>query len=156
LLVAGLTLSICGFGAAATFPGNAEATGASSSFVAVNYARLLDTRTSGFGALSAGEERTLQVLGVGGIPPAGVEAVVIDVTALSSTSATGAQLTAWKTGTTRPAAQVRFSTSTVPLANTVIVEPSATGLISLHNTAGSTELNVDVQAISQQARPAVM
>jgi Arylsulfotransferase (ASST) len=116
------------------------------SFVPVAPARVLDTR-SGTGAPKAavGANATvhLQVLGRGGVPAAGVSAVVLNVTVTRPSRA--GVITAWPDGSTRPtASNLNFVPGqTVP--NLVVVQVGANGKVALRNTsAGSTHLVADV------------
>ena len=107
--------------------------------------RALDTRV-GIGApvgpLCAGCTMQLALAGRSGIPPTGVQAVVVNVTGTGALA--GGFVTAWPTGPARP------DTSTVNLAgpgdtapNLAIVPLGADGSISLFSERG-TELIVDV------------
>ena len=122
-------------------PALASATG----FVAVTPARLLDTRdgTGGItGAVGAGGSIDLVVEGRGGLPAAGVAAVVINLTAVAPTG--DSYVTAWPAGAPRPtASNLNFVTGqTVP--NLVIVKVGAGGKVSLYNNAGTVDLVADV------------
>ena len=108
--------------------------------------RLLDTRFA-LGApgawVAAGGSVDLQVTGRGGVPPAGVTAVVLNVTAVDPTSV--GYLTAWPTGDARPlASNLNFiARKTVP--NLVVAKLGAGGKVSLYNgSAGPIHLVADV------------
>lgn len=111
---------------------------------AMTPARVLDTR-SGVGGFStpfgAGVTRSLGVAGVAGVPGS-VSAVVVNVTAVSPT-ATG-YLTLWPSGAARPlASNVNFvAGETSP--NLAVVPVGSGGDISVFNSAGSTQVVVDV------------
>jgi hypothetical protein len=101
--------------------------------------RVLDTRT-GLGAakapLPAGATRTVKVTGVGGVPPAGVSAVVVNVVAVSATK--GGYLTGWASGTTRPRTSIiNFSTGQA-IANEVVLPVGTDGKIALYNGSPGT------------------
>ncbi len=126
------------------FPGSAQLT-------SLVPARLLDTRVgtgtidgqfAGGGALGAGGTFDLPVSGRGGVPVSGVAAVVLNVTAVTP-SGTG-YITAWPSGTARPnASNLNFTPgSTRP--NLVIAALGDNGQIALFNSAGFTDVVVDV------------
>jgi hypothetical protein len=117
----------------------------SGEFTPVTPARILDTRTGlggGGGPLGPGAVRSLQVAGVGGIPSAGVAAVVLNVTVADATALS--HLTIWPEGGTFPvASNLNFSAgSTVP--NLVTVKVGANGRVDIFNNAGSTQVVADV------------
>ena len=112
-------------------------------YTSVVPSRILDTRFDpGRTALGPGSVLDLQVTGRGGIPAAGVSAVVLNVTVTQPTAPSF--LTAWPTGDPFPlAANLNYvAGDTVP--NLVVVKVGAGGLISLYNAAGSTHLVADV------------
>ncbi|MFT3792480.1 MAG: hypothetical protein QM741_15775 [Rudaea sp.] len=130
---------------------DATTTPTTSPFVALNPARLLDTRGgaqtvdaqyAGTGALYADNQIDLAVLGRGGLPAAGVGAVALNVTA-TNPSAPG-YVTVWPGDASRPlASNLNFTTGrTTP--NLVVVKVGANGLVSLFNSAGLTDLIADV------------
>jgi hypothetical protein len=108
-------------------------------------ARVLDTRNA-IGAPTAkvgpGSSIDLQVTGAGGVPASGVEAVVLNVTATDTTTAS--YVTAWPKGATQPvASNLNFvAGQTVP--NRVIVKVGTAGKVTLFNAAGSIDLVADV------------
>jgi hypothetical protein len=115
-------------------------------------ARLLDTRSpnatidggySGAGPLSAGGRMDVQVLGRGGVPSNGVDAVVVNVTATQPTS--GSFVTVWPTdGQGPPNASTLNVVAGRTVPNLAIVKVGAGGNISLFNEQGATHLLVDV------------
>ena len=116
-----------------------------SAYVPLNPARILDTRF-GNGAPPApiGPAQTLDlpVLGRGGVPPSGVSAVVLNVTAVGPSAAS--YLTAWPGGQTQPtASNLNYSAGQV-VPNLVVVKVGATGNVSLYNDAGSVHVLADV------------
>jgi hypothetical protein len=112
-------------------------------------ARLLDTRSSA--PVTAGGTTALRVTGRGGVPPDGVGAVVLNVTAVRP--AKGGHLTAYPAGSTRPtASNLNFVPGQV-VANLVVVEVGAGGQVALFNgSAGSTHLVVDVAGYIRPGR----
>jgi hypothetical protein len=107
-------------------------------------ARLLDTRdgTGGhLGALGAGQVLDLQVADRGGVS-ADPEAVVLNVTVTGPTA--GSYLTVWPSGEAQPyASSVNMAPGqTVP--NMVMTRVGANGKVSIYNTAGSSDIIVDV------------
>ena len=108
-------------------------------------ARILDTRIA-LGAPGArvgpGATVAMHVGGRGGVPAAGVSAVVLNVTATESTS--GSYLTAWPDGSARPlASNLNWATGqTVP--NLVVVKVGPNGVVNLYNNQGSVHLIADV------------
>ncbi|HEX3621002.1 MAG TPA: choice-of-anchor Q domain-containing protein, partial [Acidimicrobiales bacterium] len=116
-----------------------------SGYTSVLPARILDTRF-GVGAPAAmvgpGSTLTLPVTGHGGIPAAGVSAVVLNVTVTQPTAPSF--LTAWPAGVPLPlAANLNFLPGqTVP--NLVVVKVGAGGAVNLYNAAGATHIVADV------------
>jgi hypothetical protein len=104
--------------------------------------RILDTRPSS--PLTAGENRTLQVTGAGGVP-ADATAVVLNVTAVTPTA--GGWLTLYPADGALPlASNVNFSAGqVVPNAVTVrLGSGGEAGRIKIFNSAGQTHVLVDV------------
>src|SRR5438309_1200572 len=124
-----------------------SAGGSAGEYVSVTPARITDTR-SGSGQANAGthlgQGSTLdvQVTGAGGIPASGVSAVVMNVTA-TSTSAAGF-FTVFPLGVARPLASNLNWTPGVTVPNRVIVPVGAGGKVSFYNGVGSADLIVDV------------
>ena len=121
---------------------------AGSSYVPVNPARVLDTR-DGTGAggrvapVGAGGVLQLPVTGVGGVPGAGVTAVVLNMTV---DGATGPEsyLTVWPAGVGRPTASNLNFSGGPATTNLVIAQVGADGRVSIFNNAGSTHVIADV------------
>ena len=110
-------------------------------YTPVRPARLLDTRT-GPGRLPPGEPVTLQVTGRGGVPPVGVTAVALNVTAVGALGA--GHLTAYPAGQDRPeASNVNFRRGQT-VANAVVTGVSSTGEVELVANGGSPHVVVDV------------
>ncbi len=108
-------------------------------------ARVLDTR-SGNGAptapLATGTAMSLQVTGRGGVPAAGVTAVILNVIAVNPAGA--GYLTVWPAGELRPlASNLNFGAGqTVP--NLVVAKVGAGGKVSIYNGGGTAHLVADV------------
>jgi hypothetical protein len=104
-------------------------------------ARLLDTRNSG-GPVGPGQIRSLQVTGKGGVPPTGVAAVVLNVTATNPTAVS--HLRIFPGGSAPPGtSNVNFSPGQ-SIPNRVIVPVGAGGQIGIYNAAGRVDVVVDV------------
>ena len=126
---------------------HADAAGKGGDFVPLSPGgALLDTR-SGTGGVTgprtAGSTTTFLVRGRGGVPAAGVSAVLVDVTAISPTTAT--HLTLWPDGSSRPALSMVNAAANQIISNSAVVPVGANGRLALFNNAGSTHVAVDVQ-----------
>ncbi len=117
----------------------------------VEPARLLDTRPGsstidgvavGGGRVFAGQTLDLQVAGRGGVPPTGVSAVVVNVTAVDPTS--GTYLTVFPDGAARPLASNLNPSVGQTVPNLVIAKVGTNGQISIYNDSGTVHLLVDV------------
>ena len=105
-------------------------------------ARILDTRRPGFGQLGPDTTLTLQVTGAGGVPPAGVEAVALNVTVAGPTAPSF--LTVFPTGDAKPnASNLNFVAGQI-VANLVVAKLGTGGRLTFYNLAGSTHVIVDV------------
>jgi hypothetical protein len=127
-------------------PALADAAGKGGDFVPLSPAGLLlDTRagTGASGPIPAGGTVTFPVLGVGGVPSAGVSAVLVDVTAINPSSATF--LTIWPDGQPRPGGSNLNLNANQALSNSAVVQVGTNGRIALYNRFGSTHAAVDVQ-----------
>ncbi len=103
--------------------------------------RLLDTRKAG-GFVGPASVTNLTVLGTGGVPDSGVDSVVLNVTATAPT--TDSYITLYPTGSTRPtASNLNFSAGQT-IANMVVVPVGSNGRVSIYNSAGLTQVLVDV------------
>lgn len=116
-------------------------------FTALTPTRLLDSR-DGFGTAPSpwgpGEARTLQVTGQPsmGVPPVGVTAVVLNVTAVFPSD--WSHLTVWNTGTVKPtASNLNFRPGDV-IPNLVVAKVGTGGTISIFNNAGDVHVVADV------------
>jgi hypothetical protein len=105
-------------------------------------ARLLDTRSAGFSPLGPGGVNTVQVTGMGGVPGSGVAAVVLNLTVTGPTRAS--YLTAWASGATRPMVSNLNFVAGQTVANRVVVMLSFDGKADFFNSAGTTDIVVDV------------
>ena len=107
--------------------------------------RILDTR-SGVGAPAAAVGPAslveLQVTGRGGVPAAGVSAVVLNVTVTQPTALSF--LTVWPSGLPLPLASNLNYGPNLTVPNLVVVEVGASGRVSLYNYAGTAHLIADV------------
>jgi uncharacterized protein len=126
------------------FPANSELT-------PVAPARLLETRAGlptidgqfqGNGPLLTGGTLDLTVAGRGNIPSSGVSAVVLNVTVTNPTAP--GFMTVWPTGSAQPLASNLNFTPGQTIANLVIAKIGSNGQVELYNSAGSTDVIVDV------------
>ena len=127
-------------------PASARANTAGEFIALATPARILDTRT-GLGATAAAPigPRSfidLQVTGRGGVPSSGVQAIVMNVTAVAPNDS--GYLTVWPAGEARPnVSNLNFVPGqTVP--NLVTVKLSPSGRVSVYNHNGSTHALADV------------
>ncbi len=114
---------------------------------AVTPQRILDTRTATGGhdgTLAGSATMQLSVLGNGGVPAAGVSAVLINVTAVNETASSG-YLTLFQTGTARPASSTLNYVANTAIANEAMVRVGSNGTISIYNSVGQTNVIVDVE-----------
>ena len=110
-------------------------------FVPLVPSRLLDTRDSA-GAIGSGASIDLVVVGHGGVPPTGVEAVAVNLTVV--TPAASGFLTVFPSGSPRPlASAINFVPGDV-IANAAVVKLGAGGAMSIYNSTGATHVVVDV------------
>ncbi len=104
-------------------------------FVALSPARALDTRATG--AVPAGGNQALAILGKGGIPSAHVSSVVINTT-VTETRAPGYVTVFPGTGTLPAASNLNWSAAGSTIANLVTTQIFADGTIAFHNGSGGT------------------
>ena len=117
---------------------------AAGAFAAVTPTRLLDTRT-GKAAVAPGATITVQVTGRSGIPTSAVAAAVLNITATSGMRA--GCITAYTTGTTRPAIPTLDFAAAQTVSNLTIARLGSAGTINLYNgSAGTVNLAADVSA----------
>ncbi|HEX2785192.1 MAG TPA: hypothetical protein VHN36_16535 [Ilumatobacteraceae bacterium] len=116
-----------------------------SCFVPLNPARLLDTRDGTGGnisALSSQAMTELNVMGVGGVPPTGATAVVLNVTV--DAPLTSGFITAWPSGEAQPTVSNLNYVAGQTVPNLVTVKVGANGKVNLYNSEGFTSLVADV------------
>ena len=114
-------------------------------YVPQSPARVLDSRIGlgGF-ALGAGQTQDVQVTGLAGVPPAGVSAVVLNVTAIHE-SGPESFLTVYPSGTARPLASNLNFLNRRAVPNLVIARIGTNGRVSIYNNLGVANLVADVQ-----------
>jgi hypothetical protein len=122
-------------------------TGAFGEYTALTPTRILDTR-SGLGTrglvapLQAGQAIDVSVLGVAGVPVAGVQAVVLNATAVSPTEA--GYITLYPHGTARPTiSSLNFVPGQV-VANLVTMPVGAGGMVTAYSPFGAVDLVFDI------------
>ncbi len=108
-------------------------------------ARLLDTR-HGIGAakrrVSGGQHLDVTVTGRGGVPAVGVDAVVLNVTAVDPTAA--GYVTVWPQGTARPVVSALNYEPGMVVPNLVVCKVGTGGAVSLFVSDGDVDLLADV------------
>jgi hypothetical protein len=105
-------------------------------YVAVTPTRLMDTRSGAGSKFKPRETRTMSVLGRGGVPASGVEAVALNVTATQSTSAGFIQVVGTG-GTTRIGASSNLNVvANQTIANLVVVPIQPGGTVTFYDQAG--------------------
>lgn len=121
----------------------AAAQDATGTFYGLSPKRLLDTRKSGARQpLAAGSTTTLTLAGFNGIPSTGASAVVINLTAVTTTSQ--GYFTVYPSGASRPtASSINFPAGWTG-ANMVTVPLGADGKLKLYNYGGPAHAIVDV------------
>ena len=92
--------------------------------------------------LTAEKPIDLQVLGKGGIPAAGVSAVVIDLITLNASTSTTVR--AWASGTTSPKSSVASPAPFRTRVQQITVAIGTNGKLSFVNHAGTLDIAVDV------------
>ena len=132
---ANVVVDVAGYylGGTATLPGT---------FVALAPARVLDTRSSS--PVAGLSDRTVPILGAGGIPASGVSAVVVNTTVTETTSA--GFLTVYPGTEPWPtASNLNWSAANTTIPNLVIVQVGTDGSLKLHNGSGtSTQVVADI------------
>ncbi len=113
--------------------------------LALSPARLLDTR-SGIGAaagrVAGGSPISLVVLGQGGVPASGVDAVVVNLLSINPTE--DGWVTAWPTGSTKPTtASLSYRAGRV-IPNLTVCKVGPDGTIQLEASSGQVHLVADV------------
>jgi hypothetical protein len=124
------------------FPGAGSQAAA---IVPISPFRLVDTR-SGVGvrqgSVGPAETISVQITGVGPIPTAGLQAVLLNVTTTNPTASS--YVTVWPSLETRPTASSLNMFPQQTVANAVLAKVGANGKVSLYNDAGTADLIVDV------------
>jgi len=125
----------------------APAVATAGSYVPLTPARITDTRSgsgepNSGGTLAQGSTLDVQVTGAGGVPSAGVAAVLLNVTVTDTTSP--GYLTVYPQGTAFPASSNLNWEPGETVANRVVVPVGVTGQIAVFNSAGSTDVVIDV------------
>lgn len=110
-------------------------------FVALPGGRVLDTRTSG-GPLVAGEPRSVQVTGLGGVPTSGVAAVAVTVTATAAVVA--GHVAVYPDGTGWPGTSTVNFVPGQTVANQTMVALSADGRLAVRSGVGAVQVLLDV------------
>jgi hypothetical protein len=121
------------------------AEGRTATFTVAGPRRIADTRVGlGMrgGRVRAGDVVDLPIAGVGGVPAGAANAVVMNVTAVDPTAASF--VTAWPAGSRRPWVSNLNLVPGRTSANLVVVALSDSGSVSLLNSAGSTDLVIDL------------
>jgi hypothetical protein len=103
--------------------------------------RLLDTRKT-TGAVGPGGAVEVDVTGAGGVPDAGVSAVMLNVVAVDPTALT--HLTVWPAGSPVPTSSTLNTVAGATVANLAVVSPGTDGKVRIRNNSGSSHVVVDV------------
>src|SRR4051794_36124566 len=120
-------------------------------FHGLSPARLMDTRSGqptidglsgGLGPIHSAASVNLTVVGRGGVPATGVGAVALNVTVTNPTIA--GFLTVYPAGASRPTASNLNFIPAQTIPNMVLVSVGAGGQVAFYNSAGSTDVIVDV------------
>jgi len=96
----------------------------------------------GVALAAAGGTLTFQVTGQGGVPSSGVSAVVLNVTVTNPTA--GSFLTVYPSTASRPTASDLNWMAGTTIPNLVVVTLGTGGAINFYNSAGSTDVVVDL------------
>lgn len=127
-------------------PASYAATSVSGVLTPVTPQRILNTRSFNGADTPIGAMQTMRVpvLGVGGIPPAGVSAVLLNVTTVNAVGS--GYLTVYQTGAARPSISTLNYPVSQPTANEALVPVGADGTVSIYNySGGSTDVLVDAE-----------
>jgi hypothetical protein len=112
-------------------------------FVPVGPIRSFDFRNAGSGgAWTSGQTRSVQVLGIAGVPSTGVSAVAVALSVVGPTAP--GYLTAWPAGQPQPLATAVNFSAWQTKTNLVKVPVDGTGLMSIYNFSGTVGVTVDV------------
>ena len=110
--------------------------------VALAPKRLLDTRSSGGGPISAAAPLEVTVAGRGDVPSGGVGAVLLNVTVAEPTQ--GGYLTVWPAGEAMPVASSLNFVKGQTVPNLVLAKLGAGGKIAIFNAIGAAHVILDV------------
>ena len=125
--------------------GGSSSTSGSGKMLPLTPARILDTR-NGVGAAKArvrgGKTFALQVLGEGGVPTSGVDAVVVNLLSVRPTS--NGYVTIWPTGGSRPNTASLSYRAGQTIPNLAMCKVGADGKINIEANAGQVDLVADV------------
>jgi N-acetylmuramoyl-L-alanine amidase len=113
-----------------------------SGLVPLDPTRIYDSRTGGRLPLGPNQRLDVHVLGVGGVPSSGVGSVALTVTAGWPTSTTS--LSVWPAGASRPSLPTMTAPSGQTSSGLAVTPVGGDGLVSVWNSAGVTEVAVDV------------
>jgi hypothetical protein len=120
-------------------------TSAAAKMMPLSPSRVLDTRTGvgvRKGPLNGGQPVALQVLGKGGVPASGVDAVIINLGSMRAT--TDGWITAWPTGVARPTvANLTYRAGQV-VPNLMMCKVGPDGKINIEASSGQVHLIGDV------------
>ena len=120
------------------------ATSKAGRYQALNPARLIDTRQNGVGPkVAAGATITVNVAGLGGVPPAGASAVVLNLTATQSDRGGYVQVMPGLSGATTGWSNLNLDHANQTIANLVVVPLDSSGVVRVY-TEIPTHLIVDV------------
>ena len=97
---------------------------------------------TGTGTLGPAATLAVQVTGNGGVPPSGVAAVVLNVTATNTTAAS--YFSVWPVGASQPIVSNLNWVAGQTVPNRVIVPLGTGGKVNVFNYAGSADLVIDV------------
>jgi hypothetical protein len=114
-------------------------------YVALAPKRILDTRKNIGGRskkVGPGETITFKIAGAGGVPPSGVGAVALNITAVGATE--GSFLTVFPGDISKPESSNLNTTVQRAVANMVTVGLSPSGEIKIFNARGATHCIIDV------------
>ncbi|MCY7372745.1 MAG: peptidoglycan recognition protein [Spirochaetaceae bacterium] len=111
-------------------------------FVPVDPIRLYDTRADGNFPVGPGQRLDLRVPGVGKVPAEGIGAVALNVSATCASAAT--TVSVWPAGTAKPASVALNVPAGIGASALAVTALGGDGVVSLVNSAGTTELAVHV------------
>ncbi len=110
--------------------------------VTSSYCSAVPSANSNLATLGAGMTENVTVTGVGNVPSGGVSAVVLNLTAVNTSS--NGYFTAYPAGATRAMVSTVNWVAGQTVSNRVIVKVGANGEITLYNNSGTANFIVDV------------